>query len=244
MNKDEVTMWCFDCVEPFQYSAEDYKNKKHRIHSKCGGHRTTKLYLVAPLEEKASWEDIKTSWLKLRSELVDVANILERMSEIAAEENKYPHGIISFQNSMLFPEWVDSFGGKIGYTTYGDWVREHLSVNRPIIKVMNSSDEVLSVGSKTTHGEIKSFAIFNNRIMVDNDERFDILRHIDDVHLKEKAAENKNTFSQHLADKLRSLNLGEVEEKTLSDNSGKYVDIRIGDTSLSFSFDMDGEKLI
>lgn len=183
-------MWCFDCVEPFQYSEEDYKNKKHHVHSKCGGHRTAaiasafsyvdrefewtddlvidfarftnnesltfqgrysdllqfkRVHSAEPSAQPAetelkNWEDIKATWLNLRSELVDVANILERMSKVSAEENE-------------------------------------------------------------------------------------------------------STFCKKLVANLRALNIFNVIEEGDNDTGGKYVDVTIENTTLSFSFDDTGEKL-
>jgi len=53
----------------------------------------------------------------------------------------------------------------------------------------------------------------------------------------------RKDFAQRLADKLRSTNLGVVDEGSLSDDSGRWVSLKIKDAELSFSFDMKGENI-
>lgn len=56
-----------------------------------------------------------------------------------------------------------------------------------------------------------------------------------------KKTKKKLDFSQKLAQKLREL--GKVEEDAFSDNSGKWVNIRIKNSTLTFGFDMKGENI-
>ena len=50
-------------------------------------------------------------------------------------------------------------------------------------------------------------------------------------------------FAEKFADKLRETGLGEVSEGAFSDDSGRWVGIKIGGSDLSFSFDMTGEVI-
>jgi hypothetical protein len=50
-------------------------------------------------------------------------------------------------------------------------------------------------------------------------------------------------FAQRLEQKLIESGLGEVEADALSDGSGRWVNIKVGDVELYFSFDMKGEKI-
>lgn len=58
-----------------------------------------------------------------------------------------------------------------------------------------------------------------------------------------KERQPRKDFAEKLADKLRATGLGEVDEGELSDDSGRWVNFRIKDTELCFSFDMKGEKI-
>lgn len=58
-----------------------------------------------------------------------------------------------------------------------------------------------------------------------------------------KERKPKLDFAERLAIKLRESRLGEVEEDSFSDNSARWVQLKIGDKSLVFSFDMKGEKI-
>lgn len=51
----------------------------------------------------------------------------------------------------------------------------------------------------------------------------------------------KVSFAQVLAEKLGEF--GKVETGALSDKSSRWVNLRIGDTELCFSFEIDGERL-
>jgi hypothetical protein len=53
----------------------------------------------------------------------------------------------------------------------------------------------------------------------------------------------RKDFAEKLADKLRALNIGEVEEGSLSDDSGRWVNVRFKDMELCFSFDDKGENI-
>lgn len=58
-----------------------------------------------------------------------------------------------------------------------------------------------------------------------------------------KETKKRLDFSQKLAHKLREMGFGEVEEGTLSDQSGKWVELRDKGVSLTISFDIKGEKI-
>jgi len=58
-----------------------------------------------------------------------------------------------------------------------------------------------------------------------------------------KIAQPKVDFAQRLYRKLALCGIGEAEEGALGDDSGRWVNIRIGDSELCFSFDMSGEKI-
>jgi hypothetical protein len=62
------------------------------------------------------------------------------------------------------------------------------------------------------------------------------------ITIKKERVPRKD-FAEKLADKLRTLNIGEVEEGSLFDGSGRWVNVRFKDTELCFSFDMKGELL-
>lgn len=53
----------------------------------------------------------------------------------------------------------------------------------------------------------------------------------------------KGNFASDLADKLRALGTGSVDAGVLSDKSGAWVNLRIGDTELCFSFDGQGNTI-
>jgi len=50
-------------------------------------------------------------------------------------------------------------------------------------------------------------------------------------------------FASKLAEKLSEMEIGQVEVGKLTDNSGRWVNLRKDDTTLCFSFEMDGEKI-
>lgn len=56
---------------------------------------------------------------------------------------------------------------------------------------------------------------------------------------KKKQRAPRKDFAQKLAEKL--CKIGEVEADAFGDESGRWVNLRIGDTQLCFSFDMKGE---
>jgi len=58
-----------------------------------------------------------------------------------------------------------------------------------------------------------------------------------------KERQPRKDFAEKFADKLRATNLGEVNEGAFSDNSARWVNLRIKDTELCFSFDTKGEKI-
>jgi len=60
---------------------------------------------------------------------------------------------------------------------------------------------------------------------------------------KKRGQPQKKDFAEKLANKLRRTELGEVDEGALSDDSGRWVSIKIGDSDLCFSFDMEGENI-
>ena len=49
------------------------------------------------------------------------------------------------------------------------------------------------------------------------------------------------TFAERLAEKLK--HLGEIEHSSFSDNSGAWVTLKVNDITLSFGFDIKGEKI-
>lgn len=59
----------------------------------------------------------------------------------------------------------------------------------------------------------------------------------------QKLPKQRKDFSQKFADKLREMNLGIVEEDRASDNSSRWVSLRIDDSELHFEFDLKGEKM-
>lgn len=59
--------------------------------------------------------------------------------------------------------------------------------------------------------------------------------------MKNKERKPRKDFSQRLAKKLSSL--GEVEEGNMGDNSCRWVVVKVGKLSISFSFDMKGENI-
>ena len=50
-------------------------------------------------------------------------------------------------------------------------------------------------------------------------------------------------FAEKFAQKLREGGLGMVSEGALNDDSGRWVELKIKDTTLCFSFDMKGESI-
>lgn len=60
---------------------------------------------------------------------------------------------------------------------------------------------------------------------------------------KKKERKPRLDFAQRLAQKLIESGLGEVDEGALSDDSGRWVNLKIGRHELCFSFDMKGEKI-
>jgi hypothetical protein len=58
-----------------------------------------------------------------------------------------------------------------------------------------------------------------------------------------KERQPRKDFAEKFADKLRATGLGEVDEGELGDDSGRWVNLRIKDTELCFSFDMKGEAI-
>lgn len=58
-----------------------------------------------------------------------------------------------------------------------------------------------------------------------------------------KQRKSKQDFAQKLAQKLRDGGLGVVDEGAFSDDSGRWVELKVKDTTLCFSFDMKGESM-
>lgn len=59
----------------------------------------------------------------------------------------------------------------------------------------------------------------------------------------QKERQPRKDFAEKFAEKLRATGLGEVDEGVFSDGNGRWVNFRIKDTELCFSFDMKGEKI-
>ena len=58
-----------------------------------------------------------------------------------------------------------------------------------------------------------------------------------------KQSKPRKDFAEKFAQKLRESGLGEGYEGAFGDDSGRWVNLRVKDTELCFSFDMKGESM-
>lgn len=59
--------------------------------------------------------------------------------------------------------------------------------------------------------------------------------------MNKKERKPRKDFAQRLAEKLR--NIGDVETGALSDDSARWVCLKMGKLSVNFTFDMKGEQI-
>jgi len=118
-------------------------------------------------------------WCNIGEELLrEICRFQNKLNEIKEQyqEFVYPINILEFKIGTAIANQKNIS------LNYQQWCKYHLDNKAIIWQVLNNAGEQLTVGDTTNFGKIESFEIVNGLLQVDVEERFEILRSVDEVH--------------------------------------------------------------